>query len=187
MRTFAQWLAENKPVFRVDSQRIDDFSPEKRTYFLTQQGSGPVQDTSRPPDWAAGQQGEFKKGLFAGDYKDVLSYLIPRHLPWLVHHTKPKKTLYYNLEDQQEMQDYRPFLSSFDPKGFTKLDRQGQGEYFSENPPKPLKQAQIRDPLRILGQRFNLVPLKDLRELQDKHRELVMSGQPVDAEGEEFN
>ena len=187
MKTFVQCLAENNPVFRVDPQNIGDFSPQKRTYFFTQQGSGPVQDTSKPPDWAAGQQGEFKRGLFAGDYKDVLSYLIPRQIPWLIHHTKPKKTLYYNLQDQQEIQDYKPYISSFDPKDFTKLDRQGQGEYFSEHPPKPLKQAQIKNPLRILQQQFNLVPLKNLQELQDKYRELARQGQLVDAEGEEFN
>ena len=185
---FKQWFLENdQRVFRIDPQKIDDFSKNLKTYYFMGPESGSVEDTSKPPEWAKGQQGEFKTGLFTGGYKNILSYLIPRHIPWVIEHTTPKKTLYYNKEDQQEIEGYSPYISSFDPKGFTKLDTSGQGEYFSENPPKPIKQAQIKNPLRILASQFNLVPLRNAAELQNKFREILSQGRSADAEGLEFN
>ena len=183
---FREWLSESESrVFRIDPTKVDDFASNPKTYYFTQSYSGAVDDTSRPPEWAGGEHGNFSKGLFAGKYNDIISYMIPRDIPWLVAHTHPKPTLYFNGQNLQDIQNYRPYISSFNAEKFEK-NTKSQGEYFAENPPKPIKQVQVKDPLRMLKNKYVVIPLQDAQELKDKFQELKEKGADFDAEGMEF-
>lgn len=180
---FKQWLKIRENVYRIDPEQRD-FSQQPRHYFITPDGqSGPVPTKDTIPDWGKNLKGVTKTGLYAGNYSDILSYLVPRELPWILEPTEPKKTLYVRTEDVKKIQEYRPWISSFDKNKFQPLSRDGQGEFFSEMPPKPIKQIQIPNPLKILQQKFNLVPVKDIKA---KYDELISDKKGFDSEGEIF-
>jgi hypothetical protein len=90
--------------------------------------------------------------------------------------------LYYNQEDTAEIQSYAPVISSFRADQFEHIGRDGQVEYFSDRPPVPVKQSVIRDPFRLLHNHFNLVPVRNLRALEETYEKLRESGAGVDAE-----
>ena len=180
---FKQWLKIRENVFRIDPEKRD-FSLQPRHYFITpdgQSGSVPTKDTI--PDWGKNLKGVTKTGLYAGKYHDILSYLIPRELPWILVPTTPKKTLYVRDIDVKKIQEYHPWISSFDQNKFQALSRDGQGEFFSEMPPKPIKQIQIKNPYKILNKEFNLIPVKDIVAKND---ELKSKNIGFDSEGEIF-
>lgn len=184
---FKEWLLESESrVFRIDPTKVSDFASNPKTYYFTKSGSGAVDNTSKPPAWAQGEQGTYRKGLFAGKYHDMISYMIPRDVPWLVAHTQPKPTLYFSSENTADIQNYKPYISSFDASKFEPLSKDGQGEFFAEKPPQPVKQAQIKNPLRILQNKFVVVPVKNAQELKSKLQELKDKNIGVDAEGLDF-
>ena len=173
-------------VFRIDPHQISDFSKSPKTYYFTDAGSGQVDNTAQPPEWAKGAQGQFRTGLFAGPFDQIISYLIPRHIPWLVAHTQPKRTLYYNQEDTGEMQSYAPVISSFRTDQFEQIGKDGQAEYFSDKPPIPSKQSVIKNPLRILQNHFELAPVPNLQALEETFDKLRAANIGVDAENIDF-
>lgn len=176
-----EWYIESSDrVFRVDSEKIPKFEPQN--YYFNKDGSGSVDDTKKPPEWAKGTEGKFRSGLFAGNYNQIISYMIPRHIPWLMQHTSPKPTLYYNNQNRQEMMDYKPWITSFEANKFELLSKDGQGEYFAEKPPQPVKQVQIKNPMRVLENKFILVPLENLEALKNKYQEFKDKNISADAE-----
>lgn len=181
--TFVEWLKEN--VFRIDPEKRDfEDHSNLRQYFMTQNGeSGPVPAPDTVPDWGKSLQGSFKTGLYAGKYHDIVSYLIPRDMPWILVPTNPKKTLYVRKQDIPAIQNYSPWISSFDKSQFQVLGREGQGEYFSEKPPKPSRQAQVKNPWRILQSKFSVQPVDDIMAT---HKELVAKKIGFDSEGAIF-
>lgn len=183
MKNFSDWL-ENR-LFRVDPERRDfEKHSNLRQYFITNKGeSGPVSSPNVIPDWGKSLEGMFKTGLYAGRYHEVISYLIPRELPWIIVPTKPKKTLYIRKQDIKNIQEYSPWISSFNQNDFETLDRDGQGEYFTEKPPKALKQIQIKNPWRILQNNFIVIPVDDI---MDTHKELKNKKIGFDSEGSFF-
>ena len=180
---FKTWLKIRENIFRIDPEQRD-FSQQLRHYFITpdgQSGSVPTKDTI--PDWGKNLKGVIKTGLYAGKYHDILSYLVPRELPWILVPTTPKKTLYVRDIDVKKIQEYRPWISSFDQNKFQSLSRDGQAEFFSEMPPKPIKQIQIKNPYKIINKEFNLIPVKDIVAKND---ELKSKNIGFDSEGEIF-
>lgn len=170
---FSKWL-ENR-VFRIDPEKRDfDDHSNLRQYFITQNGeSGPVPAPNTVPDWGKSLQGSFRTGLYAGKYHDIVSYLIPREMPWILVPTKPKKTLYIRKQDVPAIQKYSPWISSFKQDDFQTLGREGQGEYFTEKPPEALKQTQIKNTYRLLQNKFIVNPVDNIlathKELKDKN------------------
>lgn len=178
---FAKWL-ENR-VFRIDPEKRDfENHSNLRQYFMTNNGeSGPTPSRDVVPDWGKSLQGSFKTGLYAGKYHDIVSYLIPRELPWILVSTNPKKTLYIRKQDVPAIQKYSPWISSFKQSDFEVLGREGQGEYFTEKPPQAQKQTQIKNTWRVLQSKFNVYPVDDILAT---HKELKNKNIGFDAEGD---
>lgn len=174
---FGEWLEHR--LFRIDRER-KDFSPDSMgNYYFVPSGSGRVDDLNNLPSWAKG--GHMRRGMFAGQYGDVLSYLIPREIPYVIADEVPRKALYIRKGDIDSIRSYRPWISSFDRSSFSSTGKAGRGEYFSEKPGTPLKQVQVKkDPLGVLGRVYDLKIVDDVRRVRD---DLVRRGVDHEAEG----
>jgi hypothetical protein len=158
-----------------------DFSDKESlgTYAFVQNGSGRIDDPNNLPAWAKG--GQMRRGLFAGKYDQILSYLIPRGIAYVIADGVSKKTLYINQKDLASIKAYRPWVSSFDKASFSDTGKEGRGEYFSDGPGTPVKQAQVKkDPISILQNKYDLRPVDDVRAVLD---DLVRKGVNHEAEG----
>jgi hypothetical protein len=184
---FNEWL-ENR-VFRIDAEKRDfgDHSNLRQFYITNNGESGPTSAPNEVPNWAQTPQGptpgRFRSGAFAGKYHNIVSYLIPRKMPWILVPTKPKKTLYIRQQDVQVVKDYKPWISAFKKTDFEELGREGQGEFFTEKPPVAHKQSQIKDTWRLLQNNFSLQPVSDILAT---HKQLMAQNIGFDAEGEIF-
>jgi len=179
---FNKWL-ENR-VFRIDPEKRDfDDHSNLRQYFVTQNGESGPAPSGVVPDWGKSLKGSFKTGLYAGKYHDIVSYLIPRELPWILVPTSPKKTLYVRKQDVSLIQKYSPWISSFKQSDFETLGREGQGEYFTEKPPKAVKQVRIKNAWKVLQSKFLVYAVDDILAT---HKELVTKKIGFDSEGEIF-
>lgn len=199
MRTFIEFIESKnnqifnllleKYVYRIDSkQRNFGDQSNHRQFYITHTGeSGPTSTPNQVPDWAQTPQGttpgSFKSGIFAGKYHNIVSYLIPRQLPWILVPTNPKKTLYIRQQDIPAIKDYKPWISTFKQSDFEELGREGQGEYFTEKPPTPHKQSQIQNAWRLLQSNFSVQPVNDILATQ---KQLIAQNIGFDAEGEIF-
>lgn len=136
------------PVHRIDPEPIQDFQKGLKTYHHTPNwhGSG----TSPAPELT-----RTTRGLFAGDPKLVATYAVPRNVA-SVAYIDPKtgqNVIVFNPSDRAAIQAYRPTLSTFDPKGYSRtVDKKSLGgsEYISKNPSNPTSQKTIDDPLKHL-------------------------------------
>lgn len=181
---FKKWL-QNR-VCRADAKKIDFSDPKgMRQYFLLGNGnqSGPTPSHNKKPKWAKNKKGKFKTGLYAGKFEDIISYTIPRDIPWLVTHDDSKDKLYIHKKDLARIKKYRPWITCFDKQEFKPLSRKGQGEYFTEKPPVTQKQMEIKDPFSLLKSRFEIVLVDDLLK---KFQELKKKKIKFDAEGDMF-
>lgn len=177
---FGEWL-ENR-VFRIDPERRDfEDHSGLRQYFMTNKGeSGPTPSRDVVPDWGRSLEGSFKTGLYAGKYHDVVAYLIPRDMPWILVPTNPKKTLYVRKQDVPSIQRYSPWISAFKQNDFQMLGREGQGEYFAERPPKAHRQVQVKNAWRLLQAKFDVRTVDDINAT---YKELKAKNVGFDAEG----
>jgi hypothetical protein len=192
MKSFNEWL-ENREVSnfvsRIDAEKRDfGNQSNNREFYITRDGeSGPTSARNEVPNWAQTPQGpipgSFKSGIFAGKYHNIVSYLIPRKMPWILVPTKPKKTLYIRQQDVQVVKDYKPWISTFKKTDFEELGREGQGEFFTEKPPTAHKQAQVKNTWRLLQNNFLLKPVSDILST---HKQLMAQNIGFDAEGEIF-
>lgn len=181
--SFRKWF--DRRVCRADAKKIDFSDPDgMQQYFVAKNGdSGATPYHNKKPSWAKNKKGEFKTGLFAGRFEDIISYLIPRDIPWLVVHGSPKDTLYLHKKDLAGIRKYRPWITCFDEKEFKPLQKDGQGEFFTEKPPESQEQIQINDPLSLLEKRFKIKTVDDLLQIS---KELKKKKIGFDAEGTMF-
>lgn len=177
MKTFHEWL-EN--LFRVDRERLDFSNQDSLgNYAFVRNGSGRVDDPNNLPAWAKG--GQMRRGLFAGRYKQVLSYMIPRNIPYVVAGSGARPTLYLNKKDLPAIKSYRPWLSSFEKGDFSDTGKDGREEYFSEKPGRPIRQAQMKkDPISILQKNYEIQLVDDVALIR---KDLDARGVDNEAEG----
>ena len=144
-------------VYRVDSERISDFSQGMRTYHHNKDWthSGTFQDPRAVP---AGYQQT--KGLFGDDLKNVVPYAVPRNTPWILRRSGKRPTLVFNEKDKQAISAHRPYLSAFPDGQFSRLP---SGEMFSSNPGTPERQQAIRKPLNFIRQWYDVQFVPDLQ------------------------
>jgi len=185
MKTFFEYL--EGMVWRVDPNRVSDFGSNKRSYaILKGDGVSGAYDPSvdEEPVWAKGKEYDVRRGMFATDYKRVLAYLIPRDVSWIrygIDSVEGKPTLYLDSKDRRQINSYRPYLSSFDMEGFEKLGTgEAAGEYFSENPPKPVNTKRVTTVLNTL-RRFYVV--KFVRDLVGFGNRMHKEGKHFESEG----
>jgi hypothetical protein len=185
MKTFFEYL--EGMVWRVDPNRVSDFGSNKRSYaILKGDGGSGAYDPSvdEEPVWAKGKEYDVRRGMFATDYKRVLAYLIPRDVSWIrygIDSVEGKPTLYLDSKDRRQINSYRPYLSSFDMEGFEKLGTgEAAGEYFSENPPKPVNTKRVTTVLNTL-RRFYVV--KFVRDLVGFGNRMHKEGKHFESEG----
>ena len=177
MKTFHEWL-ENR-LFRIDPERRNFSIQSLGNYAFVRDGSGRIDDPNNLPSWAKG--GQIKRGLFAGEYSQVLSYMIPRNIPYIVAETGSRPTLYINKKDLQTIQAYRPWISSFNRNLFSNTGKEGREEYFSDQPSQPLKQTQMKkDPMSMLKKNYDIQLVDDVALVRKR---LDIQGSKYEAEG----
>ena len=188
MKTFFEYL--EGMVWRVDPNRVSDFGSNIRSYaILKGSGGSGAYDPSvdEEPEWLKGNEYDVRRGLFATDYKRALAYLIPRDVSWIrygVNRNNGKPILYLDYKDSPRINSYRPYLHSFDMDGFEKLDTGDDpdqaGEYFSENPPKPVIKRRVNNVLDYLRKFYVVKFVNDLVGLSKRMEE---AGKDFESEG----
>jgi hypothetical protein len=188
MKTFFEYLEGR--LWRVDPSRVSDFGSNIRSYAILKGsgGSGAYDPyVDEEPEWLKGNEYDVRRGLFATDYKRALAYLIPRDVPWIrygVNRNNGKPILYLDYKDSPRINSYRPYLHSFDMDGFEKLDTGDDpdkaGEYFSENPPKPVIKRRVNNVLDYLRKFYVVKFVNDLVGLSKRMEE---AGKDFESEG----
>lgn len=161
-------------VYRIDKDRVADFSKGLRTYYHAPDwsSSGTFDDLSEiPPDWKQ------MTGLFAGQLKHVIPYAVPRDVKWIVMHDEPRPTVIFAQADKSRIANNRPYLSSFPVAGFQQMP---SGEFFSIDPKQASRQDVIRNPLAFMRQWYNVKFVPDLIALA---KQLRSQNIQFDAEG----
>jgi hypothetical protein len=164
----------NESVYRIDSDRVDDFSKNLRTYYHNRDWthSGTFQDPRSVPD---GYQQA--KGLFGDTLRNVVPYAVPRNTPWILHYLRKRPTLVFNEKDKQAIASHRPHLSTFPDQQFSRLP---SGEMFSTNPGTPTHQEPIRKPLNFIKRWYDVEFVPDLKTVK---RHFKRQGVLFDSEG----
>lgn len=172
---FKQWLE----AFRIDSQKIDDFSKNLQNYYASpdESSSGKFTNDKLPSEFKHWKP--LGKGLFAGKEKeDVIPYALPRDLSWIKAYVDPKRpTLFINKNDKHLLSNYNPTLSYFDSNKFKTLK---SGELFSKLPELPERQEKIRNVISFIKQWMNVYFVDDL--IQTK-KDLTRKKIDFDSEG----
>jgi hypothetical protein len=182
-KDFIEWLriyefreyVENNFVYRIDKDRIGDFSNNLRNYWHAPNwgSSGTFSNAEEiPPDWSK------ITGLFAGELKNVIPYAVPRNVKWIVTWENPKRpTVHFNENDRRRIIAHRPYLSKFSTNTFQKVP---SGEFFSGNPGSPAKQDVVRNPLNFIRKWYNIQFVPNIATLA---KQLKSQNIQFDAEG----
>ena len=177
---FKQGVAEDnsngpQTVTRIDSQQIKDFGSNLKNYKHTDDWSQSGIDTGDDSYW---QKKNLKtndtKGLFAGDpHRTALYATGNAHETRYVEFTQNGQPIvYFDKKDLPKMRGRKTYLTVFDAANFKELPT---GEYFSENPGKPLKQTVINDPFQYIADQGWIVRVTDdlnkvFKQVQSMHK-----------------
>ena len=133
-----------KYVTRIDMTPIEDFESGMKTYYGTD-------------DWHESgleKKDNFTqemKGLYAGEPHRTALYASGNASKTRFLELNDPKTgqpvVYFDKKDIPRIRNTKTYVSVFDASRFKKLPT---GEYFSENPGKPLKQEEITDPFQYM-------------------------------------
>ena len=169
---FKEWFETS--VYRIDKDKIDDFSSGLRTYHHTPdwKTSGTFEkESDAPPDWGK------STGLFAGQLRNIIPYATPRDTRWIVTWDNPRPTVTFDQKDKVKIMGYRPYLSKFPASGFNQVP---SGEFFSKTPPTANKQEVIRNPIKFIQKWYNVNFVPDIQEFANQ---LKSQNIQFDAEG----
>ncbi len=139
-----------KTVTRIDSRPISDFTSNLRTYKHTDDWSQSGIDKGDDSYWEKKNiKPNTTKGIFAGDPHRTAPYATgnateTRYVEFM---QNGQPTVYFDKKDLPKLRSRKTYLTVFDAANFKKLP---SGEYFSDNPGKPLSQTQINDPFRYI-------------------------------------
>lgn len=149
MITFVEWLESN--LYRVDGDKIADFSSKMRTYRHAPDwsSSGTFGTDEEVPDgWGQAT------GLFTAELRHVVAYAVPRSTKWVVTWENPKRpTIYFNENDRRAIASHQPTLSTFNKSDFQQLPSK---EFFTDKPSNPTKQETIRNPLNFIRRWYDV-------------------------------
>ena len=160
-KTVKQGLAEGTTVTRIDSKPITDFLSSLKAYKHTDDWSQSGVDTGDDSYWKnKNLKTNTTKGLFAGDPKRTALYATGNaHETRYVEFTQDGQPIvYFDRKDLPAMRSRKTYLTVFDASDFRQLPT---GEWFSENPSKPIKQVPIGDPFKYIASQGWIVRVTD--------------------------
>ena len=156
-----QGVAEGATVTRIDSKPITDFASSLKAYKHTDDWSQSGVDTGDDSYWKnKNLKTNTTKGLFAGDPKRTALYATGNaHETRYVEFTQDGQPIvYFDRKDLPAMRSRKTYLTVFDANDFRQLPT---GEWFSENPSKPIKQGPIGDPFKYIASQGWIVRVTD--------------------------
>jgi len=156
-----QGVAEGATVTRIDSKPITDFGSSLKAYKHTDDWSQSGVDTGDDSYWKnKNLKTNTTKGLFAGDPKRTALYATGNaHETRYVEFTQNGQPIvYFDRKDLPAMRSRKTYLTVFDASDFRQLPT---GEWFSENPSKPIKQVPIGDPFKYIASQGWIVRVTD--------------------------
>ena len=154
-------VAEGATVTRIDSKPITDFGSSLKAYKHTDDWSQSGVDTGDDSYWKnKNLKTNTTKGLFAGDPKRTALYATGNaHETRYVEFTQDGQPIvYFDRKDLPAMRSRKTYLTVFDANDFRQLPT---GEWFSENPGKPIKQVPIGDPFKYIASQGWIVRVTD--------------------------
>ena len=154
-------VAEGATVTRIDSKPITDFGSSLKAYKHTDDWSQSGVDTGDDSYWKnKNLKTNTTKGLFAGDPKRTALYATGNaHETRYVEFTQNGQPIvYFDQKDLPAMRSRKTYLTVFDANDFRQLPT---GEWFSENPGKPIKQIPIGDPFKYIASQGWIVRVTD--------------------------
>jgi hypothetical protein len=156
-----QGMAEGATVTRIDSKPITDFGSSIKAYKHTDDWSQSSVDTGDDSYWKnKNLKTNTTKGLFAGDPKRTALYATGNaHETRYVEFTQNGQPIvYFDRKDLPAMRSRKTYLTVFNAGDFRQLPT---GEWFSENPGKPIKQVPIGDPFKYIADQGWIVRVTD--------------------------
>jgi hypothetical protein len=154
-------VAEGATVTRIDSNPITDFGSSLKAYKHTDDWSQSGVDTGDDSYWKnKNLKTNTTKGLFAGDPRRTALYATGNaHETRYVEFTQNGQPIvYFDRKDLPAMRSRKTYLTVFDASDFRQLPT---GEWFSENPSKPIKQVPIGDPFKYIADQGWIVRVTD--------------------------
>ena len=167
-----------KYVYRIDSEHISDFGQDLKTYYHNK-------------DFTVSGRSDFKgsvgkiQGVYASDLLFTALYATgssegPKRTRYVAIYGPGQPIVYFDRKDVPRIRKNRAWLTVFDAKNFRKLP---SGEYFSENPGKPVQQKEITDPFQYMrdrGWEFRIVDNLDaeLKKIKKLHDDQIKKGVP---------
>jgi hypothetical protein len=142
---------KTKTVTRIDSKPITDFSSNLKPYKHTDDWSQSGIDNGDDSYWEKNNiKTTTTKGLFAGDpHRTALYSTGNAHETRYVEFTQNGQPIvYFDKKDLPKIRSRKTYLTVFDAANFEELPT---GEYFSENPGKPIEQKAIKDPFQYIA------------------------------------
>jgi hypothetical protein len=156
-----QGVAEGATVTRIDSKPITDFASDLKAYKHTDDWSQSGLDTGDDSYWKnKNLKTNTAKGLFAGDPRRTALYATGNaHETRYVEFTQNGQPIvYFDKKDLPKIRNRKTYLTVFDASDFRQLPT---GEWFSENPGKPIKQMPISDPFEYIASQGWIVRVTD--------------------------
>ena len=156
-----QGVAEGTTVTRIDSNPITGFGSSLKAYKHTDDWSQSGVDTGDDSYWKnKNLKTNTTKGLFAGDPRRTALYATGNaHETRYVEFTQNGQPIvYFDQKDLPAMRSRKTYLTVFDANDFKQLPT---GEWFSENPGKPIKQVPIGDPFKYIASQGWIVRVTD--------------------------
>jgi hypothetical protein len=154
-------MAEGATVTRIDSKPVTDFASGLKAYKHTDDWSQSGLDTGDDSYWKnKNLKTNTTKGLFAGDPRRTALYATGNaHETRYVEFTQNGQPIvYFDQKDLPAMRSRKTYLTVFDASDFKQLPT---GEWFSENPGKPIKQVPIGDPFKYIASQGWIVRVTD--------------------------
>ena len=154
-------MAEGATVTRIDSKPVTDFASGLKAYKHTDDWSQSGLDTGDDSYWKnKNLKTNTTKGLFAGDPRRTALYATGNaHETRYVEFTQNGQPIvYFDQKDLPAMRSRKTYLTVFDASNFRQLPT---GEWFSENPGKPIKQVPIGDPFKYIASQGWIVRVTD--------------------------
>jgi len=148
-------------VIRIDSKPITDFSSNLKPYRHTDDWSQSGIDDGDDSYWEKNNiKTTTTKGLFAGDpHRTALYATGNAHETRYVEFTQNGQPIvYFDRKDLPKILGRKTYLTVFDAANFEELPT---GEYFSENPGKPIEQKAIKDPFQYIADHGWMVRITD--------------------------
>ena len=156
-----QAVTEGATVTRIDSKPITDFGSSLKAYKHTDDWSQSGLDTGDDSYWKnKNLKTNTTKGLFAGDPRRTALYATGNaHETRYVEFTQNGQPIvYFDQKDLPAMRSRKTYLTVFDASDFRQLPT---GEWFSQNPGKPIKQVPIGDPFKYIASQGWIVRVTD--------------------------